>query len=110
MMESEDTRSQDLLGYDEQTETWFIDTKESGRLVLSRPSLERLVGLYNRIHKGRPLQLMEQREMRRIEESRKRHSETLRDLHLLQHRRSQRKPIGLAKRVWRRVISILRHR
>lgn len=98
-MDSEDTRSQEILGYDEKTETWFVHSRESGRLILTRQSLSRLVELYNRIHKGRPLQLIEQRELRRIEESRKRHSEALRDFHLLHARRARRRPTSLARRI-----------
>lgn len=109
MMDSEDTRSQEILGYDEKTETWFVHAKESsGRLILTRQSLARLVELYNRIHKGRPLQLIEQRELRRIEESRKRHSEALRDIHLLHARRARRRPTSVVRRIFGALLSPFR--
>jgi hypothetical protein len=102
-MDSEDTRRLELLGYDEKSETWYIQARESGRLILSRQSLSRLVQMYNSIHKGSPLVLLEQRELRRMEETRQRHSEILRDLHLFLDRRERRRPLRLLRRIFSRL-------
>ncbi len=102
-MDSEDTRHQELLGYDEQSETWYVQTRESGRLILSRQSLARLVQLYNEIHKGSPFVLLEQRELRRMEETRQRQSETLRDLYLFLDRKERRRPLSIVRRFLGRV-------
>jgi len=102
-MDSEETRHQELLGYDEQSETWYVQTRESGRLILSRQSLARLVQLYNEIHKGSPFVLLEQRELRRMEETRQRQSEILRDLYLFLDRKERRRPVSIVRRFLRRV-------
>jgi hypothetical protein len=88
-MEHEDPPRLDLLAYDEKSETWYVQTCSSQRLMLTRKSLARLVQMYNSIHKGNPLVLLDQREVRRFEEVRRRHSEALRDLSLLLERRRQ---------------------
>jgi len=102
-MDSGDTRRQELLGYDEKTETWYIQAREPGRLVLSQQSLNRLVHLYNSIHKGNPLVLLEQREVRRLEEHRHRSSVVLRDLNLLLDRRENRRPKSRLRRILQRL-------
>ncbi len=81
-MESDELRSIGLLAYDEKTETWYLDTRDSHRLVLDRESLERLVSLYNSIHSGSPLQLKDERSLMRLEEANRRMSVTIRDLYL----------------------------
>lgn len=97
-MDFEDTRRDDPLGYDEKTETWYIQSREGRPLQLTRQSLTRLVQLYNSIHKGSALVLLEQREVRRLEETRQRHSETLRDLYLFLDRKERRRPFRLLRR------------
>jgi hypothetical protein len=105
-MDTGDTRRQELLGYDEQSETWYIQAREPGRLLLTRQSLNRLVQIYNSIHRGSPLKLIAQRELQELEEARRRHSAVLRDLHLLIDRKENRRPVswfrGLLLRLWRR--------
>ena len=57
------------LGYDERSETWYVDPPDSHRLALTRSSLARFIQLYNSIHQGEPLVLLTLREMRRLEEA-----------------------------------------
>jgi len=102
-MEYEETHRLAMLGYDEKTETWFVQPRESHRLALTRQSLAQLVQLYNSIHKGDGLVLVTQRELRQLEESRQRHSETLRDLYLCLDRQEQQGPLGTLKRCLRRL-------
>jgi hypothetical protein len=103
-MENEETHRLGILGYDERSETWYIQPPESHRLALTRQSLARLVQLYNSIHKGNALALVEQRELRRMEESRQRHSDALRDLYLHLNRRERRRPLALLRRVLRALV------
>ena len=65
-MEHEDTRRPGLIGYDERTETWFVRSADSQKLMLTRQSLARLVEMYNSVHTGRPIVLVEERELRRL--------------------------------------------
>jgi hypothetical protein len=81
-MDFEETHRLGAPGYDERTETWYVQQPESSRLMLTRQSLARLVQMYNSIHKGNTLVLLEQRELRRLEESRRRHSQALRDFYV----------------------------
>ncbi len=97
-MDNEETYRSGTVGYDEKSETWYVHSSEAHRVMLTRRSLARLVQLYNSIHKGNALVLLEQRELRRIEETRQRHSEALRDLHLFVDRR-RRGPLGLLRRL-----------
>lgn len=97
-MDFEETRRLDLIGYDEKTETWYLQSRDSRPLQLTRPSLQRLVQLYNSIHKGNTLVLLEQREVRRLEETRQRHSAVLRDLYLFLDRKERRRPLRLVQR------------
>jgi hypothetical protein len=98
-MDSGETRRQELLGYDERTETWYIQGHGAGRLLLTRQSLQRLVQLYNSIHKGNPLELLEQRDLRRLQEDRHRWSVVLRDLNLLLDRRTKTRPTNRLRRL-----------
>lgn len=104
-MDFEETRRLDFVGYDEKTETWYIQSRDSRPLLLTRQSLVRLVQLYNSIHKGSSLVLMEQRELRRMEEARQRHSEILRDLYLFMDRKERRRPHRLLLRA---AVAVLR--
>jgi hypothetical protein len=96
-MDFEEKHRLGMLGYDEKTETWYVQSPDSHRLVLTRHSLARLVQMYNSIHKGNALVLLEQRELRRLEETRQRHSEALRDLYLFLERRNRRHPLALIR-------------
>jgi hypothetical protein len=68
-MEHEDTRRHGLIGYDERTETWFVRSPESQRLMLTRLSLTHLVEMYNSVHTGRRILLVEERELRQLQEA-----------------------------------------
>ena len=100
-MEFEETHRLGTLGYDEKSETWYVQSRESHRVMLTRHSLARLVHLYNSIHKGNALVLLGQRELRHLEETRQRHSETLRDLYLALERKRRRTPLAILRRVLR---------
>jgi hypothetical protein len=65
-MEHEGTRRPGLIGYDERTETWFVRSADSQKLMLTRQSLAHLVDMYNSVHTGRPIVLVEERELRRL--------------------------------------------
>lgn len=65
-MEHEDTRRPGLIGYDERTETWFVRAADTQKLMLTRQSLAHLVEMYNSVHTGRPIVLVEERELRRL--------------------------------------------
>jgi len=67
-MDFDPTHRLAALGFDEKTETWYVQPPESHRLILTRQSLARLVQLYNSIHKGNPLVLAESRNLHRLEE------------------------------------------
>jgi hypothetical protein len=56
-----DGKSQRLrrIRYDERRESWFLAFAQGERLVLDRASLARLISLYNEIHRGNPLTLVE---------------------------------------------------
>ena len=79
-MENDELHRLDLIGFDERTETWFVDLRENSQLELSRSSLEGLVRLYNSIHRGNPLHLNDHRTLHQIEESNRRLTDTVRDL------------------------------
>jgi len=98
-MEFEDLKRLDMLGFDERTETWFVRSRESHRLMLTRRSLARLVQMYNSIHSGNTLALMERRDLERMEESRRRQCADLRDLRLQLDRAKRRRPMALLARI-----------
>jgi hypothetical protein len=47
--------------FDERQESWYVAHDTARRIPLSRGSLERLVSLYNNIHRGAPLTLLDRR-------------------------------------------------
>jgi hypothetical protein len=65
-MEHEDSGRPGLIGYDERTETWFVRSVDSQKVMLTRQSLARLVEMYNSVHTGRSIVLVEERELRRL--------------------------------------------
>lgn len=105
-MDFEETRQLAHLGFDERTETFFVRPRPAQRLTLTRQSLARLVEMYNSIHQGLPLALMEEREVLRLEEIRRRQSAMLREL---QQELERREESGLLSR-WRRLARRLRPR
>lgn len=100
-MEFEDLQRLDMLGFDERTETWFVRPRDSHRLMLTRRSLARLIQMYNSIHSGNTLALMERRELERMDESRRRQAAELRDLRLRVDREGRRRPLALLGRIRR---------
>jgi hypothetical protein len=93
-MEHEGTRRPGLIGYDERTETWFVRSADSQKLMLTRQSLAHLVDMYNSVHTGRPIVLVEERELRRLLEAGHRVEETRAHAAAATHRR----PAGLLPR------------
>jgi hypothetical protein len=100
-MDFEETSRLGTPGYDERTETWYVQSPEAHRLMLTRQSLARLVQMYNSIYKGNTLVLLEQRELRRLEEARRQHSQSLRDLRTLLQHQSERSPRAILRRLLR---------
>ena len=60
-----DEASQDLhrIRYDERSEGWYLGLPADSRLQLDRATLAHLVSLYNEIHRGNPLTLIERQVM-----------------------------------------------
>jgi hypothetical protein len=112
-MENDELDRLDLLAFDEKAETWFLDTREARRIALNRQTLDGLVQLYNSIHRGSPLQLVNRRDLRRIEDGNQRLSETVRDLYLRLDRRERRRNpllVRAARRLIPALLSRLRQR
>lgn len=86
-MDIDEPRRLAQLGFDEKTETFFVQPQPEQRLTLTRPSLARLVEMYNSIHQGLPLVLIEERELARIEEIRQWQAAMLRELEAHAERR-----------------------
>jgi hypothetical protein len=101
-----ETQRRGMVGYDEKTETWFLRSRESQRLMLTRQSLNHLVQMYNGIHQGRPLVLLERSALDRLEEARAEQADLLRELHLRLHRRGP----GLLPSLGRILASLLPRR
>ena len=97
-MDNDEIHRLDLLGFDEKTESWFLDTCETRQLLLSRSTLEGIVRLYNSKHTGNPLRIVDQRSLDRLEENNRRLAETVRDLYLHIDRRNRR---GILRRLVR---------
>ena len=91
-MEMDDASRVGLLGFDEKTESWYVDTGGAGRLPLCRLTLENLVEMHNSIHRGNRLLLGDEKTLRRLEENNRRLSSTIRDLYDHIDRERQRRP------------------
>lgn len=102
-MESDGLNRLDMLSFDERTETWYIDARDSRRLSLTRHTLEGLVHLYNAIHSGNPLSISERRTLRRLEENNQRLNEMVRDLYRAIDSRDRWRPDRIAGRIVRRL-------
>ena len=94
-MEYEDSGRSGLIGYDERTETWFVRSADSQKVMLTRQSLARLVEMYNSVHTGRSIVLVEERELRRLREIGHRSEGARADAGAAQHRC----PVDLLTRV-----------
>jgi hypothetical protein len=64
----EPNKSEDVctVRFDEQMETWYVHTG-TGRLPLSRVLLQHLVSLYNGIHRGSALTLVDRRALEELD-------------------------------------------
>ncbi len=67
--------------FDERAESWYVSTGTSARVPLSRSSLQVLVSLYNEIHRGSQLTLIERRAMEELGEERRELHDTIRSLY-----------------------------
>jgi hypothetical protein len=103
-MENDELRRTEMLGFDEKSETWFLDTREARRVTLTRQTLDGLVHLYNSVHTGNPLLLSDRKTLRRLEESNQRLSQTIRDLYLYIDRREQQRAHRVAGRLLARLL------
>jgi hypothetical protein len=79
----ESNRSEHLYSvlFDERQETWFVKAEGPGHLPLARSALQDLVSLYNEIHRGAPLALIERRAMEELGAERTELRETIRSLY-----------------------------
>lgn len=80
-MENEKSPQVIDLSFDRDSETWYVDLQEEGRLDLTRQSLSHLVRLYNKIHRGDPLYLFDQERLNHFHNYNQRLSRTVRDLY-----------------------------
>jgi hypothetical protein len=78
-------QDQPLTGYavrlDERRERWYLRLPAGERLTLERASLCHLVSLYNEIHRGNPLTLIERRTLHELGRERDSLQETIRNLY-----------------------------
>lgn len=83
-MEPDQSQHLYTILFDERQEGWYvrIDSSSSPQgLPLSRSSLQRLVSLYNEIHRGAPLTLIDRRAMEELGEERRDLDDTVRTLY-----------------------------
>ena len=69
------------VAFDERQERWYVAQRSDRRIQLSRASLQQLVSLYNRIHRGNPLTLIERRALEQLSEERRELHHTVRELY-----------------------------
>ncbi|MBM3316814.1 MAG: hypothetical protein FJY75_03075 [Candidatus Eisenbacteria bacterium] len=69
------------VGFDQRSESWYLALPASRRLPLDRATLARLVSLYNEIHRGNPLTLVERRILRALGRERDDLRDTVRSLY-----------------------------
>jgi hypothetical protein len=106
-MENEDLPRVADVEFDERKETWYVDLRGQSRVELTRPALGNLVHLYNRIHRGDPLHLLDESRLHQIHHYNQRLSRTVRDLYLVidkdREKRILRRLIGWLPRLLRRL-------
>lgn len=102
-MENDGLNRLEMLGFDEKSETWFLDARETRKVMLTRQTLDGLVHLYNSVHTGNPLLLCDRKSLRRLEENNQRLSETIRDLYCYIDRREQSRPHRVVARFIARI-------
>ncbi len=80
-MEESSSKETYTLLFDERQERWLVELSSTRRIPLERYSIENLVALYNKIHRGNPLTLMEARIMEQLGEERAELRRTIHDLY-----------------------------
>ena len=80
-MESDQSEHLYAVLFDERQESWYIKLDDSHRFPLSRVSLQHLVSLYNDIHRGGQLTLINRRAMEELGTERTELHETIRSLY-----------------------------
>ena len=80
-MERDRTGDRFAARFDEQSESWIVNAPPEERLVLDRSTLRRLVSLYNQIHRGSPLTLIERRTLHELGRERAEFQGTIRNLY-----------------------------
>ncbi|MFH1409446.1 MAG: hypothetical protein ABIH34_06040 [Nanoarchaeota archaeon] len=73
-------QKQPVIEFDRQEEVFYI-TLEDGRLVLNQKSISDLVRLHNKINRGNPLHLFDQKRLNEFHGYTQRLSGTVRDLY-----------------------------
>lgn len=91
--------------FDERQESWYVSPGSERRIALSRVSLQHLISLYNDIHRGAPLTLIDQRAMEELGAERRELHDTVRSLYdyidaEAQHEESLPAPLAILLR-WR---------
>jgi hypothetical protein len=98
-----DEASQDLhrIRYDERSEGWYLGLPAGSRLQLDRATLAHLVSLYNEIHRGNPLTLIERQVMLALGRERDGLQSTVRSLYDFIDAESESPTTGVAARARR---------
>ena len=78
-----DERSQETysIRFDERRESWYLAIPNDLRLGLDRTTLAHLISLYNEIHHGNPLTLIERRVLEKLSSERCDLQDTIRNLY-----------------------------
>ena len=74
------SQPQNIL-FDERQECWYITTDDSKRIPLSRDSIHHMVSLFNEIHHGNPLTLMDNKAVEELGSERRELHETIWNLY-----------------------------
>jgi hypothetical protein len=110
VMEHGGTPPRTTLGFDWRTESWYVELPPGEPLRLDRPTLRHLVELYNRIHHGDPLYLLDHRHLRQIQDQQLRLTRTVRDLYAFMERHKANPRARRLRRIWDRLRGFGRRR
>jgi hypothetical protein len=80
-MEPDQTAQPHNILFDERQECWYVTTDESQRLPLSRDSIHHMVSLFNEIHRGNPITVMDQKAVEELGDERRELHETIWNLY-----------------------------
>lgn len=80
-MADEPTQDLHRIRYDERSEGWYVGLPADSRLQLDRATLAHFVSLYNEIHRGNPLTLIERQVMLALGREREDMQTTIRSLY-----------------------------